>query len=264
MAERARHHRGAVLLLVVLAFVVLVPWLATPGTFEVDLGRSRLSPRPAHPFGTDASGRDLFVRVAQALGTSLWIAALCAVLSAVIGTLVGAVAALLGGWADELFMRLADVTNALPHLLLGIVVVAFFPGAVWAIVASVALTHWPQVARLVRSVTLDLRRAEYLQAAVLAGARRRTLLRRHLLPAVTGQVLVAVALMMPHAIWHESTLSFLGLGLPADRPSLGTLLATSRGEVLLGTWWALAFPALAIVVATVAVSQAAHALRRSS
>ncbi|WP_082034595.1 ABC transporter permease [Nigerium massiliense] len=246
---------------VLLAYVVLVPLLWPEASSQASLSRARLAPSAAHWFGTDYAGHDLFVRVAQGLRVSLTIAVLCALIATVAGLAVGLTAAALGGRTDAVLMRISDAVNALPHLLLGIVLVALFRGSLTAIVVSIAVTHWPQVARIVRSEALTTRAAEFVDAAYLAGASRWQVLARHLLPATLAQASVAVVLLVPHAIWHESTLSFLGLGLSPDRPSLGTLLQQSRGEILLGGWWSLAFPALALVVATLVVSGLASAAR---
>lgn len=246
----------------VVAYAVLVPILASPASQEVSLAAARQGPSAAHWFGTDNAGRDLFVRVAAGLRVSLLIALVCAVVSTVLGVLVGTIAAAARGVTDGVLMRFTDATNALPHLLLGIVIVAFFPGNAGAIIASISLTHWPQVARIVRSVALTTHGMEFVDAAYLAGASRWFVVARHLIPAAAGQAAVALVLLLPHAIWHESTLSFLGLGLAPDRASLGTLLAISRGEVLIGGWWTLAFPALALVVTTLAVSGMAGSVRR--
>lgn len=249
-------------LIAVLAYAILVPMLAPAAWHAVDLSAAREAPSASHWLGTDNSGRDLFVRVASGLRVSLLIAALCAIISTVIGVLIGTLAAALGGWIDATLMRCSDATNALPHLLLGIVIVAFFPGSVIAIIASIALTHWPQVARVVRSVALTTHRMEYVDAVYLAGASRRFVVARHLIPGASGQAVVALVLLLPHAIWHESTLSFLGLGLSPDQASLGTLLAISRGEILIGGWWTLVFPAAALVLTTLAVSGLARSLER--
>ncbi|WP_420175820.1 ABC transporter permease [Luteococcus sp. OSA5] len=249
-------------LLAVVGHAVLTPMLAPGAWHEVDLSIARQAPSLRHWFGTDNAGRDLFLRVAQGLRVSLLVAVCCATVSTVFGLLVGTVAAAAGRWWDGLLMRLADATNALPHLVLGIVVVAFFPGSLTAIIASVALTHWPQVARLVRSVALTTHRMEYVEAAYLGGASRWAVLRSHLLPAAAGQGVVALVLLLPHAVWHESTLSFLGLGLAPDRASLGTLLEISRGEIFTGAWWTLFFPAALLVLTTMATAGLAAALRR--
>lgn len=259
---RFRLRAGAVAGTLVVAYAVLVPLLAGDALGGVDLSRARQAPSPQHWFGTDYAGQDLFLRVAQGLRISLAIALACSVLATVLGVAVGTTAAVFGRRVDAFLMRFTDAVNALPHLLLGIVLVALFRGSVPAIILSIALTHWPQVARIIRSDALTIRAMEYVDAAYLAGATRLQVLRRHILPAALTQAAVALVLIVPHAIWHESTLSFLGLGLSPDRPSLGTLLQQSRGELLLGGWWTLVFPAGLLVVATLAVADVAGALRR--
>ncbi|MFC0358491.1 MULTISPECIES: ABC transporter permease [Kytococcus] len=239
---------GTLAVLVLLA--VVLPLVVDDSTHLVD---ALQPPSAEHWAGTDHAGRDLLVRVAQGLRVSLLIAALSALVSVVLGVLVGAAAASLGRWADALLMRTGDAVSALPHLVLGLVVVALYPGSVVAIVASIALTHWPTVARLVRAEALAVRSSQYVDAARLAGASRWQLLRRHLVPAALPQALVAVVLLLPHAVFHESTLSFFGLGLQPTQASLGTLLAQARSDVQLGAWWSLVVPALALGATTVAV-----------
>ncbi|WP_280217428.1 ABC transporter permease [Nocardia neocaledoniensis] len=260
MAERRLTLALAVLGAVVL-YAVLVPWLGGVDDRLTDFAAARQAPSGQWWFGTDAAGRSLFPRIAAALRTSLLVAVCAAAVSTALGVLVGAVSALAGGWVDRVVMRFADTANALPHLLLGIVIVALFRGNTLAVVLSIGLTHWVQVARIVRAESLSLREREYVAAAVLAGASRRHLLVRHLLPAVAPQALIAVVLLLPHAIWHESTLSFLGFGLPPHEPSLGTLLAEARTSLLLGGWWTLVFPAGFLVLTTVAVAVAGSSLR---
>lgn len=245
----------------VVGYALLVPLVLGPSGHG-DLAASRLGPSGRHWFGTDAAGHDLFVRIAEGLRVSLLIAAVCALASTVLGLVVGLAAAVRGGLVDAVLMRLTDAVNALPHLLLGIVVVALFRGSIPAIIASIVVTHWSAIARLVRAEAITARHQEFVEAAYLAGASRWDVLRRHLLPASIGQAVIGVTLLLPHAIWHESALSFLGLGLSPDRPSLGTLLAQSRGEMLLGGWWTLVWPAVPLVAVTIAVSGLAAALRR--
>ncbi|WP_104055293.1 MULTISPECIES: ABC transporter permease [unclassified Arthrobacter] len=252
--KRAGAFLGAAVLAGIVAYAVLVPMLAGTDQKLTDFSSARLPPSSAHLFGTDHAGRDLFVRLASGLRVSLLIAVLCAVLAMVLGMLVGAVSAALGGRADRIIMRCIDAVNAVPHLLLGVVIVAMFRGSVTAIIASIALTHWTQVARIVRAEVLSLRGLEYVEASYLLGGTRAQVLWRHFLPAALGQGTVATVMLLPHAIWHESTLSFLGLGLSPDRASLGTLLQEAQAEVMLGGWWALAFPALLLVCTTLAIA----------
>ncbi|MGY1813712.1 ABC transporter permease [Blastococcus sp. SYSU D00820] len=262
MGERDRRLlAGTALLALLVGYAVLVPWVAGVDDRVTDFAAARQAPAAGALFGTDSAGRDLFVRTAAGLRVSLLIALVCAVLSTVIGAVVGALSAVAGGWADRLVMRVVDALNAVPHLLLGIVLVALFRGSLVAVMASIALTHWTQVARIVRAEALSLRDREHVDAAVLAGATRAQVVRRHLLPAALPQALVAAVLLLPHAVWHESTLSFLGLGLPPHRASLGTLLEEARSSLLLGGWWTLVFPALALVLATLAVAAIGASLR---
>ncbi len=254
---------GTGILAMIIAYAVLVPWIAGPEALAVDLARAGQAPSPSHPFGTDSLGRDLFAQVAAALRVSLVIAAAAALLATGIGLLIGTASALAGGVTDRIVMRLADATNALPHLILGIVIVAMFRGNIAAIILSIGLTHWVLVARITRSEALVLREHDYITAARLAGAGHRHILVQHIVPGVLGQALVATTLLLPHAVWHESTLSFLGLGLPPHQPSLGTLLAASRDAILLGSWWTLAFPAGMLVLTTIALALASSRLGRA-
>lgn len=247
-------------LVVVIAYAVVVPWLAPAP--HADFAQALQPPGAAHPFGTDHSGYDLFVRTAAGLRVSLLIAVVCAVGATVLGGLLGAVAATVGGRTDTVLMRIADGANALPHLLLGIVIVAFYRGSVPAIIASIVITHWPQIARIVRSEMLTVRASDYVEAAYTWGSSRLQVLRRHMLPAAGPQAGVALVMLLPHAIWHESTLSFLGLGLPPDEPSIGTLLEIARGDLLSGAWWTLAAPAGVLVLTTLAVAGLGMSLRR--
>lgn len=251
---------GGVLTLLAV-YALAVPWAA--GEQRADFAQARRPPDPHHWFGTGHSGFDLFVRTADGLRVSLLIAAVCAVVATVLGLALGGAAAAAGGRFDTVVMRLTDGVNALPHLLLGIVIVALYRGSVPAIIASIALTHWPQVARIVRAEILSVRGSGYVEAAYLWGATRWQVLRRHLLPAAAPQAGVALVMLLPHAIWHESTLSFLGLGLSPDRASLGTLLEISRGDVLTGAWWTLAAPTAVLVAATLAVAAVGTAVRGS-
>lgn len=229
-----------------------------------DFGRALQPPSAAHPAGTDHSGYDLLVRTAQGLQISLLIAATCAVVATVLGAAIGVGSALAGGWVDAAVMRVVDGVNALPHLVVGIVIAAMWRGEPLAIIASIGLTHWPAVARVVRAELLAVTDAGWVQTSRLAGASRWFIARHHLAPAVTGQAVVAMVMLLPHAVWHESTLSFLGVGLSPDRASLGTLLGQARGDILAGAWWTLVVPAGALILTALSFAAAASAVRRRS
>ncbi|MFI8592305.1 ABC transporter permease subunit [Dietzia maris] len=245
---------GGVMLVAVVAFALVWPAIAPADMASSGYLSADLPPTWAHPMGTDGLGHDLSVRVAQALRVSLAVAAGAAVLAGVLGVAVGAGAAACGGRVDAALMRCTDAVAAVPHLLATVVVVALFRGSLAAIVVALALTHWPAVARVVRAEAQQIMASQYVAASRVAGASPLQLARWHVLPAVVGQVGLAMVLMIPHAVWHESTLSFLGIGMPPERPSLGTLVALSQSGLLLGRWWPLAFPTAALIAVTVAVA----------
>ncbi|MFI9769705.1 ABC transporter permease [Streptomyces sp. NPDC052415] len=234
--------------------VLLVPPLVQLDQQAVDLSAKLLPPSWSHPFGTDDLGRDLLVRCVYGLRVSLLVGVAAALAATVLGTAVGATAGALGGWVDRGLMRIVDTVSAVPHLLLGIFIVAMFRPGVWPVVVSVALTHWLSTARIVRAETLSLRSRPYVDAAVSGGASRRRVAVRHLLPGVLPQAALAAVLMVPHAMWHESALSFLGLGLPTHTASLGTLIQGAQGSLLAGQWWPTLFPGLFIIVPTLALA----------
>lgn len=241
--------------------VLLVPPLVQLDQQAVDLAAKLLPPSWSHPFGTDDLGRDLLLRCVYGLRVSLLVGVAAALTATVIGTAVGATAGALGGWVDRGVMRLVDTVSSVPHLLMGIFIVAMFRPGVWPVVVSVALTHWLSTARIVRAEVLSLRSRPYIDAAVSGGASRWRVAVRHLLPAVLPQAALAAVLMVPHAMWHESALSFLGLGLPTHTASLGTLIQSARSSLLAGQWWPTLFPGLFIIVPTLAIAGLAGAWR---
>ncbi|MEU9350874.1 ABC transporter permease [Streptomyces griseoloalbus] len=234
--------------------VLLVPPLVQLDQQAVDLAAKLEPPSWAHPFGTDDVGRDLLLRCVYGLRVSLLVGVVAALTATVIGTAVGATAGALGGWADRAVMRLVDTFSSVPHLLLGVFIVAMFRPGVWPVVVSVGLTHWLSTARIVRAEVLSLRSRPHIDAAVSGGASRWRVTVRHLLPGVLPQAGLAAVLMVPHAMWHESALSFLGLGLPTHTASLGTLIQGARGSLLAGQWWPTLFPGLFLIVPTLALA----------
>ncbi len=261
---RRRRGRRAFALLAVLAVLAAV-LLAPAGQGQVDFADALRPPSAAHPFGTDQAGRDLLVRTVSGARVSLIVGLVAAVSAGVVGTLVGGLAGTSarrgGGGLDAVLMRAVDAVNALPHLVLGIVVVAMLGPSLTSVVISIAVTHWTTTARLVRGELLALSTAGFVEAAVGAGAGRWWVLVRHQLAHVLGRVLVATVLMVPHAIMHESALSFLGLGLGDDRTSLGIIIEQSRGAVLTGAWWPVLLPGLVLVALSMLVFVLSEQLR---
>lgn len=244
---------GAVVAVIVLA-VVFVPLVLPLDEQAVDLRNTLRPPSWGHPFGTDGNGRDVLLRCVYGLRVSLTVGIVAALGAALIGTAVGAAAGLLGGRADRLVMRVVDAFSAVPHLMLGIFIVAMFRPGVWPVVMSIGLTHWLSTTRIIRAEVLSLRGRPYIDAAVSGGASRLRVATRHLVPAVLPQAGLAAVLLVPHAIWHETALSFLGLGLPTHQASLGNMIQDARGTLLAGDWWPTLFPGLFIIVPTLAIA----------
>ncbi|MFD8062046.1 ABC transporter permease [Streptomyces cyaneofuscatus] len=259
--RRIRVATSATIVVAVALAVLIVPPLAQLDQQAVDLSNKLHPPSWAHPFGTDDVGRDLLLRCVYGLRVSLLVGLVAALTATVIGTAIGALAGSFGGWPDRIVMRVVDTLSSIPHLLLGIFIVAMFRPGVWPVVISVALTHWISTARIVRSEVLSLRSRPFIDAAVSGGASRVRVIVRHLLPGVLPQAGLAAVLMVPHAMWHESALSFLGLGLPAHQASLGNLVQSARGSLLAGDWWPTLFPGLFLIIPTLALAGIAGAWR---
>ncbi|MFJ4823303.1 ABC transporter permease [Streptomyces bacillaris] len=259
--RRVRVVTSVTIVVAVALAVLIVPPLAQLDEQAVDLSNKLHPPSWAHPFGTDDVGRDLLLRCVYGLRVSLLVGLVAALTATVIGTAIGALAGAFGGWPDRLVMRVVDTLSSIPHLLLGIFIVAMFRPGVWPVIISVALTHWISTARIVRSEVLSLRSRPFIDAAVSGGASRGRVIVRHLLPGVLPQAGLAAVLMVPHAMWHESALSFLGLGLPAHQASLGNLVQSARGSLLAGDWWPTLFPGLFLIIPTLALAGLAGAWR---
>ncbi|GAA3629619.1 ABC transporter permease [Streptomyces chitinivorans] len=261
-AARAWRARvSAVLTAATVLAALLVPVFFPLDQQAVDLAAKLRPPSWEHPFGTDELGRDLLLRCLHGLRVSLLVGVVAALVATVVGIAVGGLAGALGGRTDRLVMRVVDVFASVPHLLLGIFVVAMFRPGIWPVIASVGLTHWLSTARIVRAETHSLRNRPYVDAAISGGASRWRVAVRHLLPGVLPQAGLAAVLMVPHAVWHESALSFLGLGIPAHQASLGTMAEAARGSLLAGAWWPTLWPGLFIVVPTLAIAGLAGAWR---
>jgi len=233
-----------------LALLALVgPWLAPydPLATPDPLALASLPPSWAHPLGTDPSSRDVLSRMLVGARLSLGIAALAVIVSVVIGSAVGATAALGGRWIDASLMRATDATLAVPRLLLLLTAVAAF-GRVSPLALALLLgaTGWMTTARLVRSETRRLLASEGIRGARALGVPPMRLARVHLMPALLPTIGVAATVALASAVPLEAGLSFLGLGVTAPAPSWGNIILEAEGRVV-ARWWLVVFPTLAIV-----------------
>jgi peptide/nickel transport system permease protein len=220
-------------------------------------------PRPPggeHPLGTDAYGRDLLSRIAWGARTSLTVGFAAMALHVLVGGVVGGLAGTLRGPAGGALRALIDGMQCFPTLFLALALMAFVRPGMLVVIAVIGLTGWPATARLVRAEALRVARSDFVQAARVLGAGPLGVVARHVAPQVAHQVLVAAAFGVGSAILYESTLGFLGLGVPPPEPSLGDLLRGAR-ERLASAWWLAVFPGLFLAALLLSCQQVAEALR---
>lgn len=213
-----------------------------------DFEAKNLAPCAAHPFGTDWMGRDMLARTLAGLSTSVLLGLVAAGVSSVIALVLGSVAALGGKRADACVTWLVDLMMGIPHIVL-IILISFALGkGFWGVAVGVALTHWPNLTRVIRAEILQCRESDFVAAARQLGASRVRIAVHHMLPYVLPQFLVGLVLLFPHAILHEAAVTFLGFGLPPEQPAIGVILSESMNYLSTGLWWLAVFPGIALVV----------------
>jgi len=237
---------GLSVVLVVVLGGIAGPWLT--GSPSAMGPRTFCSPGLECLFGPDDLGRDMLARVANGARVSLLVGVAAAAVSAVLGVVIGSLAGYAGGKVDEAFMRVAEAFQIVPQFFLAILVVALFGASLTKIVLVIAILSWPSTARIIRAEFLKLREQDFVAAARLAGASRRTLIFGEILPNALPPVIVNASLQIAAAILTEASLSFLGLGDP-DKVSWGQLLFLAQPFLTQG-WWMAVFPGVAILVTT--------------
>ena len=239
-------------ILTALALIALfAPVLAPHDPNAIDASRILARPDLAHPFGSDALGRDVLSRVIFAYRVSLGVAVGSTLLAFVVGVPLGLYAGYHGGWVDTAIMRPIDLVLALPAMLLAVALIAIIgPGSNVALLA-IAVIYLPILARVVRSSTLVVTAQTYIEAARARGTRSRTIIARHVFPNAIGPAIVQATILMGFALQIEAALSFLGLGAQPPTSSLGVMLAEGR-DVLTQAPWVEVFPGLAIAITVLA------------
>lgn len=257
--RRLRLRASAGLLSAVLLAAVLAPWLAPHSPSALDLDRRLAPPSSQHPLGQDELGRDILSRLLFGARASLATGVAVVGFAGALGTLVGAVAGIVGGRLDDLLMRLVDVVLAFPGLLLAIALVAMLGPALSHVVLALVLIGWVGYARLVRGQTARLRESEFVLASRAGGASWVRVFLFHVLPNLAPLLLVQASLSMAGAMLAEASLSFLGLGLQPPTPSWGAMVNAGRGHLLDAPHLAL-LPGLALCVVVACLNLAADAL----
>ena len=220
---------SALVVLCLLVIMVIVGPLIKGYDYEtMNVSLKNLSPSSDYWFGTDNLGRDLFSRIWVGARASLIIALLATALKLIIGTVYGAVMAHFGGWIDELLMRIIEVINSIPSLLVTILIMLVLGNNLFALLVALSITAWCNTARQVRGMIKQLRTSEYVYAAEVLGASHWHIILKHYIPNMLGILILDTATAIPMFIFTEAGLSFLGIGLQAPAISLGVLIAMGQ------------------------------------
>jgi len=267
-------------LVTVLLFAVaaLAPWIAPHNTNDIatlNLMDARIPPAGVTDIygntgssnfllGTDDQGRDMLSAIMFGLRVSLEVGFASVILAAFLGTALGLLSGYVGGRVDSIIMRIADIQLTFPAILIALMIDGIVGGILpralheelklYVLILAIAASQWVNFARTVRGSTLVEKNKEYVQAARVIGVRPILIMVRHVLPNVTGPVLVIGTLSLAIAILTEATLSFLGVGVPVTHPSLGTLIRIGQQYLFSGEWWMTIFPSIALVILVLAVN----------
>ena len=265
---------AAAVVLFLFIIAILAPLMAPTNPFDpasLNLMNGFTPPMTPNMFtgqsfvmGTDDQGRDLLSAIIYGLRVSLFVGVMSVLLAMGIGVSLGLVAGYVGGWLDNLIMRIADIQLTFPSILIAMLIFGVLRGiippdlrdemAIFVLIAAIGLSEWVPFARTVRATTLVEKEKDYVQAARLIGLRRGQIMWRHILPNVIGPVLVIATITLALAIIAEATLSFLGVGAPPTEPSLGTLIRIGQDYLFSGEWWILAFPAVTLLALALSVN----------
>ena len=271
----------AVIGLMIVLFWVLVAIFApllTPYTPTAqDATAQNSAPSAAHFLGTDDLGRDIWARllygarvvlVMLPIGEHFWLPLGVAIwgvlLGMIIGTTLGLMGGYLGGWRDESVMRVLDAMMAFPVILLYMIIIAAVGSSATNVVLAIAIVGTPGIARLVRSLTLDIRTRDYIRAAETRGESKLHIMFIEILPNARGPIIIDAMMRVGYAIFAMGTLGFLGLGLPPPSPDWGSMVSSGRRYILAGSPWAALWPSLAIATLVVGLNLLADGLREES
>ncbi len=251
VARTSNRRRRAIVLAVVLGAILvaaLVAGLTMPPEFYAsDFSQKQQAPSAAHWFGTDFLGHDMFCFSVRGLALSIVIGLFASAVSGFVALVLGSVSAVCGGWVDKVVLWLADLLMSIPHMVMLLLISFSVGGGTFGVVLAVALTHWPSLTRVIRAEVLRIRTGEFVAASRAVGKSDLWIAWHHVVPNVLPQFIVGTILLFPHAILHESALTFLGFGLPLDSPAIGAILSSSMKYLATGAWWLALFPGLMMV-----------------
>ncbi|MDP3619420.1 MAG: ABC transporter permease [Ramlibacter sp.] len=262
---------GLVLLLLAIAVAVFAPWISPQNPYDIgklDIMDSKLPPGSKtadgsmhYWLGTDGQARDLLSAIFYGLRTSLMVGGVSVASALAIGTVVGLAAAYFGGWIDALLMRIVDIQLSFPAILVALILLAILGKGVDKVIIALVIVQWAYFARAARGAALVERGKEYVEAAQCMALSSQRVLLRHMLPNCMPPLIVIATIDLAHAIALESTLSFLGVGVPVTEPSLGMLIANGFEFMLSGHYWISFFPGIALALAIVGINLVGDHLR---
>lgn len=248
--------------LAALALIVMAGQLVTPIAQVTDFSQKNLAPSWQHLFGTDWMGRDMFLRTLAGLSTSVLVGLLAAGCSSIIALVLGVAAAIGGKKVDAVVTWLIDLLMGIPHIVLLILISYALGKGFWGVTIGVALTHWANLARVVRAEVLQCKESTFVAVARKLGVSRLNIGLKHIIPYVFPQFIVGLILLFPHAILHEAAITFLGFGLPPEQPAIGIILSESMNYLISGMWWLAVFPGLALIITVMLFDLAGSHLRK--
>jgi peptide/nickel transport system permease protein len=266
ISERKIAAIGLLLLLLVILMAILAPVLVPMDPEEQNIA-IRLKPPGwtddhgvKHVLGTDQLGRDVLSRVITGSRVSISVAAGAVFIGGAIGLIVGLISGYSGGWVDSVLMRFADMQLAFPFLLLALTMVTILGPSVLNVVLVLSVTSWISYAKVVRSSVLSIKNLEFIEATRAVGASKFTILFRHILPNIISPFIVVASFQVATLIIAESSLSFLGLGVPASQPTWGGMLADGR-EYMIDAWWIAVFPGFMLMLVAMSANLFGDGLR---
>ena len=237
---------GLVIIVVLVLASMLASQITLYGPLELNITDKLTGPSRSHWFGTDEFGRDVFSRCVYGLRVSITVAVVSVGISSVAGTMLGSMSAFYGGWVDLLVQRVVDMIMAFPTIILALAIVAVFGQSLNNVIIAIAIVQTPVMTRVVRASALAIRERAFVEAAEATGAGDTRVLLRHIVPNTVPVVLVVATAALGYAVLTEASLSFLGVGIPAPHPSLGSMLSGSAQQYAEQAPWLIIFPGVAL------------------
>jgi len=258
----SRDKKAPVAVSIILIFILsalFAPWLAPYDPNEMTLDMMS-APSKMHLLGTDDLGRDLLSRIIWGTQISLFVGVSTVFISLILGVILGVVAGYYGGWADMIIMRYIDLQWAFPNFIIAVYLVAVFGTGLLNVIVAISLAFLDDFARVARSMVLTLKEQQFVEAARTNGSSNMRIMFKHILPNAAAPLIVQATVCVSYAILGEASLSFLGLGVSANTPTWGLILADGRSFIS-QAWWLGVYPGLAIMLIVLSINFLGDSLR---